>query len=373
VDLVDEQGLMSRAAASPAGGVIAIDEFGRMPSWAKTKGSDADGKRVSFALRAEGNPFGIISFGRVSDAADHVALIKQYADMASTALAQARQAEGLSKNLDTASHEAAIKDENAATFQAVVEDAVDGILMIDEKGTIEAVNKATIRIFGYAVDELIGSNVRMLMPEPYHSEHDTYLNNYRQTRKKKIIGIGREVIGKRKDGSKFPLDLAVVEVRFGGRSRFAGTIRDITERKEPEAEIRRLNEELEERVIQRTAELTSANKELDAFAYSVSHDLRAPLRHIDGFIELMTQRLEGKMDDQTEHYAGVIAESAAKMGALIDNLLAFSRMSRSELSRQPTNFDPIIESVILGLVRRPTTARSYGKSRSSRRRWPIPP
>jgi two-component system sensor kinase FixL len=119
-------------------------------------------------------------------------------------------------------------------YRAIVDTAVDAIIVIDRKGAIRSVNQATERLFGYATDELIGGNVKLLMPEPYAGEHDTYLINYLRTGQKKIIGIGREVIGRRKDGSVFPMDLSVGEARTGGEPIFVGIIRDITERKTSE-------------------------------------------------------------------------------------------------------------------------------------------
>ena len=123
-----------------------------------------------------------------------------------------------------------------AWLRAIVDCAVDGIITIDELGSITDLNPAVLRLFGYAADELIGQNVKILMPEPYHAEHDVYLRNYRETGVRKIIGIGREVAGKRKDGSVFPLDLAVSEVQRGGRRMFTGIVRDISERKRIEEE-----------------------------------------------------------------------------------------------------------------------------------------
>jgi two-component system sensor kinase FixL len=121
-----------------------------------------------------------------------------------------------------------------ALYRAIVATAVDTIVVIDRSGAIRSVNAATERLFGYTADELIGRNVKILMPEPYASEHDAYLANYLRTGRKKIIGIGREVVGRRKDGSVFPMDLSVGEARDGGEPIFVGIIRDITERKAAE-------------------------------------------------------------------------------------------------------------------------------------------
>lgn len=119
-------------------------------------------------------------------------------------------------------------------LQAILETAVEGIVTIDETGRIESFNPAAEKIFGYVSREVIGKNVQILMPEPYRHEHDGYLQNYRRTGHAKIIGIGREVLGRRCDGAVFPMDLSVSEVRLAGRRIFTGFIRDITERKTAE-------------------------------------------------------------------------------------------------------------------------------------------
>jgi two-component system sensor kinase FixL len=119
-------------------------------------------------------------------------------------------------------------------YRAIVDTAVDAVVVIDGNGAIRSVNNATERLFGYAAAELIGRNVEILMPEPYADEHDAYLANYLHTGQKKIIGIGREVVGRRKDGSVFPMDLSVGEARDAGEAIFVGIIRDITDRKAAE-------------------------------------------------------------------------------------------------------------------------------------------
>ena len=132
----------------------------------------------------------------------------------------------------------------------------------------------------------------------------------------------------------------------GKPKKVVGVIQDITERVQAEAEIRLLNQELEQRVADRTAKLEAANKELEAFAYSVSHDLRAPLRHIDGFLELLQKKAAAALDEQSRHYMDTIADAARKMGLLIDDLLSFSRMGRHALSFQPVNLGSLVRDVI---------------------------
>ena len=123
-------------------------------------------------------------------------------------------------------------------IEAIVETAVDPIITIDEKGTIDFVNRAVEATFGYSAQEVLGQNVKILMPEPYHSEHDGYLENYKNTGERKIIGIGREVVGKRKDGTTFSMELAISEIDIDGRKLFTGIVHDLTE-------INRTKDELE--------------------------------------------------------------------------------------------------------------------------------
>lgn len=135
-----------------------------------------------------------------------------------------------------------------AQMRAILDTAVDAIITIDDRGRIESFNKAARRMFGYEPEEVIGQNVRMLMPEPYRSQHDSYLANYLRTGKAKIIGIGREVVARRKDGTLFPMDLAVSQVSLGKRRTFTGIIRDITERKRLEREVLDISEREQRRI-----------------------------------------------------------------------------------------------------------------------------
>jgi len=127
--------------------------------------------------------------------------------------------------------------DSAARVRAIVNTLVDGIITIDERGIIESLNPAAEQIFGYSAAEVTGRNVRVLMPQPYQDEHDGYLLNYLRTGTKRIIGIGREVSGLRKDGTIFPMDLAVSELEVSGRRMFTGVVRDITDRRRMEREI----------------------------------------------------------------------------------------------------------------------------------------
>jgi two-component system CheB/CheR fusion protein len=134
-------------------------------------------------------------------------------------------------------HAERLRQETEDRLSTIVDTAVDAIITIDDQGRVSSVNAATERMFGYASAELIGQNVRMLMPPPYRNEHDGYLARYRQTSLKHIIGIGREVLGRRKDGSIFPVDLAVSEFSDRGQRRFTGVLRDLSARKALEREV----------------------------------------------------------------------------------------------------------------------------------------
>lgn len=132
--------------------------------------------------------------------------------------------------------------ENEARLRAIINTVVDGIITIDERGLMESVNPAAERIFGYKARELVGRNISLLMPAPFSRQHDGYLQRYLRTRRARIIGIGREVVGLRKDGTTFPLDLAVSEWRQGRQRMFTGVVRDITERKRAEQAIAAVSE-----------------------------------------------------------------------------------------------------------------------------------
>ena len=174
-------------------------------------------------------------------------------------------------------------------LRAILETAVEGIITIDERGLIESVNSAAEQTFGYQAREIIGKNVSLLMPSPYRAEHDSYLANYRRTGHAKIIGIGREVVGRRKDGSSFPMDLSVSEVRLADRRLFTGFVRDISQRKRLEKEILEISDREQRRI---------------------GHDLHDGLCQQLAGIELMSQVLEQKLVAKSKAKAARAAEIA---------------------------------------------------------------
>src|ERR1700690_4621798 len=133
-------------------------------------------------------------------------------------------------------------------LQAILDPAVDGIIVIDERGSIKTFNRAAARMFGYEPEEVLGRNVSLLMPPPFCSEHDRYISNYLKIGRAKIIGIGREAVGLRKDGATFPIELAVSELKNDGRRSFSGVIRDISNRKRLERAILEVSEREQRRI-----------------------------------------------------------------------------------------------------------------------------
>lgn len=225
--------------------------------------------------------------------------------------------------------------EGEARLRAVVDTAVEGIIVIDEQGIVESFNPAAERIFGFARDEVEGRNVSMLMPEPYRQEHDGYLERYRSTGEKKIIGIGREVLGQRKGGSVFPLELAVAEMYVGGRRKFTGMVRDISERKQAEEQRALLVHELE-----------SANEELKNFGYVVSHDLKAPLRAIGSLADWLSTDYADKFDDEGKEHMRLLISRVHRMGGLIDGILQYSRVGRVKETIIAVELNKLVREVI---------------------------
>ena len=225
--------------------------------------------------------------------------------------------------------------ESEARMRAIFDTAVDGIVTIDERGIIERFNPAAERMFGYSEAEVAGNNVSMLMPSPYHEAHDGYLAHYMQTGEKKIIGIGREVVGLRKDGTTFPMDLAVGETRQGERRMFTGTVRDISERKQAEEQRDRLLQELE-----------SANEELKNFGYVVSHDLKAPLRAIGSLANWLSTDYADKFDDEGREHMRLLISRVHRMDNLINGILQYSRVGRVKETIVAVDLNRLLREVI---------------------------
>ncbi|MCL4789918.1 MAG: PAS domain S-box protein [Verrucomicrobia bacterium] len=202
--------------------------------------------------------------------------------------------------------EAALRDA-AERLRAILATAVEGIITIDERGIIESFNPAAEKIFGYPAAEVVGQNVNVLMPSPYREEHNAYIENYRRSGHARIIGIGREVVGRRKDGSQFPMDLSVSEVRLADRRIFTGFVRDISERKRLEKEILEISDREQRRI---------------------GHDLHDGLCQQLAGIELMSQALEQKIAVRSKSDAA----RAAEISRLVREAIGYTRSLARGLS-----------------------------------------
>jgi len=208
-------------------------------------------------------------------------------------------------------------EETQALHQAVVETIVDGIVLIDATGRMEWSNHAAQVLFGYAPEELVGRNVSMLMPPLESSEHDGYLRRYLQTGERRIIGIGREVRGRRKDGSEFPLYLAVGETAVNGARKFTGILRDLSETK-------RLEQLLQERqTLARIGELAAV----------VAHEVRNPLAAIRGVVEVIQTRFPAESSDRK--VLGDLLTRVDSLDHLVGDLLVYARPAPPVFRRAP--------------------------------------
>jgi two-component system sensor kinase FixL len=206
--------------------------------------------------------------------------------------------------------------ESEARARAVLNAAVDAIITIDQLGTIQSVNQATERLFGYTEGELVGKNVRILMPPPYEDEHDEYLRHYLATGEKRIIGIGREVLARRKDGSVFPVDLAVSEVNLVGRRLFTGIVRDLTEHKLAEKKLDAHRDEL--------AHVLRLNT-MGEMAGGLAHEINQPLSAIRNYASGVMRRLGAGDCGRSEliEVAQLIADESERASTIIQSLKHF--------------------------------------------------
>lgn len=275
-------------------------------------------------------------------------------------------------------------------LHAIFETAIDCIIIIDERGTIQLVNESTTKLFGYDRSELVGQNVRMMMPEHHAVQHDQYLKNYHETRHPKIIGIGRDEKGRRKDGSLFPMRLAVNEVVIENTKYYAGIIQDKTNLRSAEAEIERMNQELERKVIQRTLELEDKNNQLiqinttlnreikerqqieaillenerdlqhalekekelnelkSRFVSMASHEFRTPLSTILSSAGLIARYPDGEQQPQRSRHIERIKSSVNMLTGILDDFLSLAKLEEGRITVTPESFllDDLIREVM---------------------------
>jgi PAS domain S-box-containing protein len=221
-------------------------------------------------------------------------------------------------------------------LQGVFNSVIDGVIIIDAKGTIDAFNPAAEGIFGFTEEEVLGENVKILMPDPYRSGHDGYLSNHLTTGEKKIIGIGREVSGLCKDGTVFPMDLAVSPMQISGKPMFVGLIRNITERKQHEEDTK---------LAKLAAE--SANRMKSEFLANMSHELRTPLNAIIGYSEMLREDAEDEGNTQGMDDLNKICTSGNHLLKLINDVLDLAKIEagRVELVLEKFNVFAFVEEI----------------------------
>ncbi|WP_395812891.1 sensor histidine kinase [Devosia sp.] len=226
-------------------------------------------------------------------------------------------------------------DERDAHLQSILDTVIDATVVIDAEGGILSFNTSAVRQFGYQSEEVIGRNVSVLMPEPYGTQHDGYLTRYLTTGEKRIIGIDRVVVGRRKDGSTFPMKLAVGEVRSGDRIYFTGFIRDLTEQEESAAKLGQARSEL--------ARLARLN-ELGEMASTLAHELNQPLSAIANYVQGCRRMLEKLDDEHARRLRGALDETARqaiRAGDIIRHLREF--VTRGETDKAPEDIKQLVE------------------------------
>ena len=225
----------------------------------------------------------------------------------------------------------------SALLRSILETVPDAMIVIDERGTVQFFSSAAERLFGYTADEVSGQNVRMLMPQPYREQHDSYLDRYRRTGERRIIGIGRVVVGRRKDGSTFPMELSVGEANRTGPRLFTGFVRDLTERQQTE---RRLHE-LQDGLLH-----VSRVRSMGQMAAALAHELNQPLTATANYVRAAL-RLLGAPEpnlDRVRQAMNLAVDQTLRSGEIIRRLRAF--VARGEVLRQSQSVAILIEEAM---------------------------
>jgi len=250
--------------------------------------------------------------------------------------------------------------ENAALLKAIIDNAIDGIITIDGRGIVESINPSACKLFLYAPEEVVGHNISLLMPAPYKEEHDEYIERYQRTREPHIIGIGREVIGLRKDGTTFPFRLGVSEVQFAERKIFTGFIHDLSREKEAEEQLKEYAAHLEELVENRTASLkesvmalqrakeevsSSLEKEKELgqlksrFVSMASHEFRTPLSAVQLSASLIEKYAQPYDNDNIRKHVAKIKGSVGILTGILNDFLSLEKLEAGKVEALCSPFD----------------------------------
>ena len=226
-------------------------------------------------------------------------------------------------------------------FRGLLESAPDATVVVDKLGIINLINSQTEKLFGYGRAELVGQTIEILVPKRLRKKHSKHREGYYVEHPFRPMGVGLQLFGLRKNGTEFPLEISLSPLESEDGLLVSAAIRDITDRKQVEEDIKQLNQDLK----QRAAQLEAANKELESFSYSVSHDLRAPLRSIDGFSHILIEDYGGQLPPEGIGYLERVRAAAKRMAELIDDLLNLARVTRSPLQLKLTNLSAMVESI----------------------------
>jgi PAS domain S-box-containing protein len=230
-----------------------------------------------------------------------------------------------------------------AMYEGLFEFAPDAIVVVSREGRIVQVNKRTEALFGYTREELLNSEPDVLVPERFREKHREHRKVYMSEPRVRPMGTGLELFGRRKDGSEFPVDISLgvlQPVQAETDIVVLAVVRDITERKEAERKL-----------LEAKANLERSNNELEQFAYSVSHDLRAPLRHIEGFIRILAEDYSLKLDETGREYIHRVQAGSARMQELIDGLLRLSRITHGDINRSKVYLTAFVKAVTAELAK----------------------